>query len=104
MKKTLWIMLALLCSSSAYARQEVTVAEAKEMHDDRHVSITGTVSSRADDDNYWLQDSTGRIRIDVDDDDDDDDYLVGKKVRISGEIDHNNGRTEIDVDRVYILK
>ncbi|MDW8845371.1 NirD/YgiW/YdeI family stress tolerance protein [Erwinia sp. MMLR14_017] len=104
MKKTLWIMLALLCSSSAFARQEVTVAEAKEMHDDRHVAITGTISGRADDDNYWLQDSTGRIRIDVDDDDDDDNYLVGKKVRISGEIDHNNGRTEIDVDRVYILK
>ena len=103
MKKTLWIMLALLCSSSAFARQEVTVAEAKKMRDDRHVAITGTISGRADDDHYWLQDATGRIRIDVDDDDDDR-YLVGKKVRVSGEIDHNDGRTEIDVDHVYILK
>lgn len=107
MKKTLWIVLALLCSSSAFARQEVTVAEAKKMRDDRHVAITGTISGRADDDHYWLQDATGRIRIDVDDDDDDDDdgrYLIGKKVRVTGEVDRDDGRSEIDVDHIYILK
>jgi len=103
MKKTLMIILALMCSSSAFAREEVTVAKAKTMRDDRHVSLTGTITGRADDDHYWLQDSTGRIRIDVDDDDDDR-YLTGKKVRVSGEIDRDDGRTEIDVDHVYILK
>lgn len=106
MKKTLWILLVLIGSTSALARQEVTVAQAKKMHDDRHVALTGTISGRADDDHYWLQDSTGRIRIDVDDDDDDDDgrYLIGKKVRVTGEIDRDDGRTEISADRVYILK
>lgn len=105
MKKTLWILLTLIGSTSAFARQEVTVAQAKKMHDDRHVALTGTISGRADDDHYWLQDSTGRIRIDVDDDEADDDrYLIGKKVRITGEIDRDDGDTEISADRVYILK
>lgn len=104
MKKTLWILLTLLGSTSAFARQEVTVAQAKKMHDDRHVAITGTISGRADDDHYWLQDSTGRIRIDVDDDDDDGRYLIGKKVRITGEIDRDDGHNEISADRVYILE
>nr|WP_255342939.1 NirD/YgiW/YdeI family stress tolerance protein [Pantoea sp. IMH] len=82
----------------------MTVAQAKKMHDDRHVAITGTISGRADDDHYWLQDSTGRIRIDVDDDDDDGRYLIGKKVRITGEIDRDDGHNEISADRVYILE
>lgn len=106
MKKILWMILALLSSGSEYARQEVTVAEAKAMHDDQQVTLTGTISGRADDDHYWLKDSTGRIRVDIDDDDDDDDdrYLIGKKVRITGEIDRDDGYSEINVDRIFILK
>lgn len=106
MNKILWMILALLSSGSAFARQEVTVAEAKTMHDDRQVTLTGTISGRADDDHYWLKDSTGRIRVDIDDDDDDDDdrYLIGKKVRVTGEIDRDDGYSEINVDRVFILK
>lgn len=106
MKKILWMILALLSSGSAFARQEVTVAEAKTMHDDRQVTLTGTISGRADDDHYWLKDSTDRIRVDIDDDDDDDEdrYLIGKKVRITGEIDRDDGYSEINVDRVFILK
>jgi uncharacterized protein (TIGR00156 family) len=105
MKKIVW-MLALVSSGAAYASQEVTIAQAKTMHDDRHVTLTGTISGRADDDHYWLKDSTGRIRVDIDDDDDDDDgrYLIGKKVRVTGEVDRDDGYSEINVDRVYILK
>ncbi|MGK3143619.1 NirD/YgiW/YdeI family stress tolerance protein [Pantoea sp. C2G6] len=105
MKKALWMMLALLSTGVAYASQTVTVAEAKNMRDDRHVTLTGTITGRADDDHYWLKDSTGRIRIDIDDDDDEDDsYLIGKKVRITGEVDRDDGHSEIDVDRIFILK
>lgn len=105
MKKTLWMLLALICSGSAFARQESTIAEAKNMRDERHVTLTGTISGRADDDHYWLQDSTGRIRIDVDEDNEDDDgFLIGKKVRITGEVDRDDGHSEIDVDRLFILK
>lgn len=73
------MVLALLSSGVAYASKEVTVLEAKNMRDDRHVTLTGTISGRADGHHYWLKDSTGRIRIDIDDDDGDDHYLVGKK-------------------------
>lgn len=104
MKKILWMILALLSSGLAFARQEVTVAEAKTMRDDRQVTLTGTISGRADDDHYWLKDSTGRIRVDIDDDDDDDRYLIGKKVRVTGEIDRDDGYNEINVDRIFILK
>ncbi|MHA6313542.1 MULTISPECIES: NirD/YgiW/YdeI family stress tolerance protein [Pantoea] len=105
MKKTLLVIFTLIGSSAAFASQQVSVAEAKKMRDDRHVTLTGTITGRADDDHYWLKDSTGRIRIDIDEDDDDDDhYLVGKKVRINGEIDRDDGQTEIDVDRVVIIQ
>lgn len=104
MKKSLWMLVVLLYAGSAYPHQNVTVAEAKRMHDDNNVSLTGTISGRADDDHYWLRDSTGRIRVDIDDDgDDDDDYLIGKKVRITGEVDRDDGQTEINVNHVYIL-
>lgn len=104
MKKILWMILALISSGPVYARQEVTVAEAKTLRDDRQVTLTGTITGRADDDHYWLKDPTGRIRVDIDDDDDDDRYLIGKKVRVSGEVDRDDGYSEINVDRVYILK
>ncbi|QCA06828.1 NirD/YgiW/YdeI family stress tolerance protein [Pantoea vagans] len=104
MKKSLWMLVVLLYAGSAYARQNVTVAEAKRMHDNNNVSLTGTISGRADDDHYWLRDSTGRIRVDIDDDgDDDDDYLIGKKLRITGDVDRDDGQTEINVNHVYIL-
>lgn len=104
MKKILWMILAFITSGSAYARQEVTVAVAKTLRDDRQVTLTGTITGRANDDHYWLKDPTGRIRVDIDDDDDDDRYLIGKKVRVSGEVDRDDGYSEINVDRVYILK
>lgn len=75
------------------------------MRDDRQVTLTGTISGRADDDYSRLKDSTGRIRVDIDDDDNDDDrYLIGKKIRVTGEIDRDDGYSEISVDRVFILK
>jgi uncharacterized protein YdeI (BOF family) len=84
MKKILWMIVALISSGSVYARQEVTVAEAKTLRDDRQVTLTGTITGRADDD--------------------DDRYLIGKKVRVSGEVDRDDGYSEINVDHVYILK
>jgi len=62
-----------------YARQEVTIAEAKTLRDDRQVTLTGTISGRADNDHYGLKDSTGHIRVDIDVDDEDDRYLIGKR-------------------------
>lgn len=80
----------------------MTVAEAKTMRDDAHVMLKGKITGYAgDDDKYWFSDSTGKIRIDVDDDEDERN-LVGKNVHIVGDIDKDDGRTEIDVDHVII--
>ncbi|MBV6820050.1 NirD/YgiW/YdeI family stress tolerance protein [Rahnella sp. PD12R] len=84
--------------------REVTVAQAKTLRDDARVMLTGKIISYAgDDDRYWFQDSTGKIRIDVDDDDDDDERrLIGKTVHIIGDVDKDDGRVEIDVDHVVV--
>lgn len=104
----LLLALGIIACTSAHAsvHQGVTVAEAKKMRDDRNVVVEGKITGRAGDDDYWLEDATGKIRIDADDDDDDDggDYrLVGKTVRVVGEIDSDDGRVEIDSDSIQIL-
>lgn len=98
------IVLALFIPLFSYANnshtRQVTVAEAKTMHDDANVMLKGQITGYAgDDDKYWFSDGTGKIRIDVDDDDV---FLIGKHVHIVGDIDKDNGKTEIDVDHVVI--
>ncbi|WP_253384561.1 YgiW/YdeI family stress tolerance OB fold protein [unidentified bacterial endosymbiont] len=106
MKKYLGLIALLggcLVANNALARDVSTIKQAKEMRDDARVTLEGKITSRAgDDDRYWLQDSTGKIRIDVDDDDEG--SLIGRQVRIVGDVDKNDGRTEIDVDHLRILK
>ncbi|WP_313537092.1 hypothetical protein [Pantoea sp.] len=82
MKKIVGMTLALISSGSAYARQEVTVVEAKSLSDDRQVTLMGTISGRANDDHY----------------------LISRKARVSGKVDRDDGYSEINVDRVYIVK
>jgi len=108
MKKILATALLLACSlplSALAATKTVTVKEAKTLRDDTRVVLTGKIVSRAgDDDHYWLQDSTGKIRIDVDDDDWEDNHVaIGKKVRVVGDVDKNDGRTEIEVDHIRVV-
>lgn len=106
MKRNL-IVLSLFIPLFSYANhshtRQVTVAEAKTMRDDANVMLKGKITGYAgDDDKYWFSDSTGKIRIDVDDDDNDEVSLIGKQVHIVGDIDKDDGRTEIDVDHVII--
>lgn len=106
MKKILATALFLAFSVPACAAAKtVTVKEAKKLRDDARVTLTGKITGRAgDDDHYWLQDSTGKIRIDVDDDDwEDNRAAIGKTVRVTGDIDKNDGRTEIEVDHIRVV-
>lgn len=98
------LIAGCLFAGSALARDVTTVKEAKTLRDDSRVTLEGKITGRAgDDDRYWLQDSTGKIRVDIDDDDDER-GLVGKRVRVTGDVDKNDGRTEIDVDHLRIIK
>ncbi|MGE9552148.1 NirD/YgiW/YdeI family stress tolerance protein [Erwinia amylovora] len=109
MKKLLITTCLLACAFTASADERaksVTVKQAQSMRDDSRVSLTGKITGHAgDDDKYWLQDSTGRIRIDVDDDDwDDENVAIGKTVRVVGDTDRDDGHTEIDVDHIRVVK
>lgn len=107
MKKYLSAAALLTCclaANSALARDVSSIKQAKNMRDDAHVILEGKIIGRAgDDDSYWLRDSSGKIKIDVDDDDDDR-RLIGRQVRVTGEVDKNDGRTEINVDHLRVLK
>jgi uncharacterized protein (TIGR00156 family) len=104
MKKYLTAIVLLggcLVANNALAREVSTIKQAKAMRDNAKVALEGKITGRAgDDDRYWLQDSTGKIRVDIDDDER---GLVGKKVRVVGEVDKNDGRTEVDVDHLRVL-
>lgn len=92
-----------IANSGKGDRQNVSVSKAKTLRDDSRVVLQGKITGRAgDDDLYWLEDSSGRIRIDVDDDDDGR-HLIGKKVRVVGDVDHHDGHVEIEVDHLRRL-
>lgn len=106
-KIILMLAIGTFCSGAIANEHSVstTVANAKKMHDDARVTLEGKITGRAgdDDDEFWIADSTGRIRINIDDEDD---YgrLTGKTVRITGEVDRDDRHTEIDVDHLRIMK
>ncbi|MBV6541554.1 YgiW/YdeI family stress tolerance OB fold protein [Ursidibacter maritimus] len=120
MKKLIALTATLVLSTSAFAgfqgnssnggfnngnggsTQNVsTIAQVKKAHDDTYVALSGYIVSKVGDEKYTFKDSTGQIRVEIDDD------LWGglqatpkTKVRIYGQVDHDNGRTEIDVKRI----
>jgi len=109
MKKLLITACLLACTFFTFAdgqRESVTVKQAKSLHDDSRVTLTGKITARASDDKYWLEDSTGRIKIDIDDDDwDDEDLAIGKTVCVTGNTDKDDDdHIEIDVDHVQVVK
>lgn len=109
MKKILAAALLLACTLPFYAQaaaKNVTVKEAKSLRDDARVTLTGKITGRAgDDDHYWLEDSTGKIRIDVDDEDWEDSHAaIGKTVRVVGDVDKNDGRTGIEVEHIRVVR
>lgn len=79
----------------------VSVSKAKKLPDNADVVLEGKIVSRAGhDDKYWFEDSTGRIRVDIDDDD----VVFDRRLQLFGEVDHNDGRVEIDVDHVHLVE
>jgi uncharacterized protein (TIGR00156 family) len=76
----------------------VTVEQAKKLRDDTMVNLRGRIDRALGDDKYMFSDSTGSITIEVDDhlwfglSVDEQDWL-----EITGDIDIEFGRVEIDV-------
>lgn len=122
-KKMKWIpalALALLLTAPVYAGfseggkagfsgpgsdNGVTVQAAKNMRDDAHVTLTGSIVKRLGDEKYLFRDATGEITVEIDDDDFRGQHVTPQNtIRIIGEVDKEFGRaTEIDVDRLEVL-
>lgn len=110
MKKFATLVAVLALSTSAFAgfqsgnshaQNANTVAQAKKAYDDAYVSLNGYIVQKVGDEKYTFKDSTGQIRVEIDDD------LWGgltatpkTRVTIYGQVDKDNGRTEIDVKRI----
>lgn len=110
MKKLMTFVSVLTLSTSAFAgfqghnsavKQPTTVAQAKKAYDDTTVSLSGYIVQKIGDEKYTFKDRTGQIRVEIDDE------LWGgltatqkTKVRIYGQVDKDNGKTEIDVTRI----
>lgn len=80
-----------------------TVAQAKTLHDDAKVSLTGKLVRFVGNEKFELQDSTGTIIVEIDGD-----YyhnpqeLVGKTVTVHGEVDRDSRKFEIDANHVQL--
>lgn len=114
MKKLLALATLLILSSTALAgfqsgnnngsvAQSMTVAQAlKVSRDDTPVQLTGKIVSQVDDEEYIFQDSTGKIKVDIDDN-----VWQGKnvnpndKVTIYGKVDKEMTKAnEVEVYRL----
>lgn len=113
MKKLMVLTTILTLSTSAFANYQgnntqgsnvakvTTVAKAKRAYDNTPASISGYIVKQIDEDTFIFKDSTGQIQIDVDDE-----VWAGlninakNKVRIYGEVDKDDGRTQINVRRI----
>ncbi|WGE66567.1 NirD/YgiW/YdeI family stress tolerance protein [Actinobacillus equuli subsp. haemolyticus] len=81
------------------------VAQAKKARDNAHFALTGNIINCYDNDDCTFKDSTGSVHIDIEDG-----AWQGKtvnannRVRISGKVDHDDGRVTLDVNNITVLK
>jgi uncharacterized protein (TIGR00156 family) len=81
--------------------QTVTVNEAKNLPDDTKVLLTGKLAQSPEDEKYIFSDSTGEISVEID-------RKIMRRlsvgisdtVEISGEVDNEKGKVEIDVKNI----
>ncbi|GLS89333.1 hypothetical protein GCM10007916_04000 [Psychromonas marina] len=82
---------------------ELTIQQALEAQDDTIVSLKGHIVLSNGDENYWFEDGTGRIQVEIDD------HLLKKHtvtpemlVTIVGEIDKEWSEISVDADTLII--
>jgi len=84
---------------------KTTIKEALKMKDDSYVTLQGNIVKRLSDEKYSFKDSSGTITIEIDDD-----KWMGLKantndiLEITGEIEKEFNKIEVDVDTVKKIK
>jgi len=81
-----------------------TVAEAMKMSDDSAVVLEGKIEKALGKDKYLFRDQTGSITVEIDDEDWRGVVTPEDKIVIHGEVDKELFNTEIDADRVEVVK
>lgn len=91
--------------SGPSARTEATTAAAaQKAMDDAPVTLVGTIARQITSDTYEFRDSTGSITAEIDPE-----YFPAQpvdaktKVRLSGEVDRDWNRVEVDVKSLQVL-
>ena len=86
--------------------QVTTAAAAANAADDTQVILEGQLTSQINDDTYWFQDQSGKIRVEINRK-----RLPAEpinqhtRVRLRGEVDkHLTKATEVDVKQVEIIR
>lgn len=113
MRSTLTALILSIFATAAQAqgggftgpdnRRLVTVVEVTAMADDTNVRLVGYVIEVVGDDEYVFQDETGTIVVEIDADEwNGIDVTPAIRVELSGEIDRERDRVEIDVDAVRL--
>lgn len=84
----------------------ISVQQALASADDTYVTLEGTILNKAGDESYWFSDGTGKIRVEIDDDvwRGQNVSSVGNRVRLSGEIDKDRTKTEVDVKQITVIQ
>ncbi len=82
-----------------------TIDQVNGMRDDAYVVVQGNIIRRQGDEKYILRDQSGTITIEIDDDDWNGVTVTPDDVvKIYGEVDRGLTKSEIDVERIEIVK
>ena len=116
MNRSIWICLAVffLLLSNARAdyflsqeavNHQLAIAQLAQAKDEMVVTLTGTIVRQVKHEHYELQDSTGKIMVEIDEKLATQEQLKsGTQIRIVGEVDtHRHKPMDIDVIRIELL-
>ncbi|HNP35635.1 MAG TPA: NirD/YgiW/YdeI family stress tolerance protein [Woeseiaceae bacterium] len=86
-------------------RSLVTAAEVEGLADDTQVRLLGYIVRKTGDEEYEFKDDSGTLIVEIDDDDwRGVNVSPGDKVQLTGEVDKEWNRTEVEVDSVQLAE
>ncbi|HSD70501.1 MAG TPA: NirD/YgiW/YdeI family stress tolerance protein [Woeseiaceae bacterium] len=86
-------------------RQVVMAAEVADLPDDAEVRLTGYVVRNIGDETYEFRDDTGTIIVEIDDEDWKGlEVTPEQRVEITGEVDQERQKTELEVDTIRLAE
>lgn len=106
-------LIALLCgvthvATAQQAQSPVTITPVQEVltntPDDAYVTVQGRLVEYLGDEDYVLEDETGRITVEIDDDLlEPRDFKAGMLVEVFGEVDRERHGVELEAERIRVL-